>query len=161
MAYRQKILFLLVLSVSYVCASDGQCGQQKIFFEVEDESDWVRISAKRGSRLVGHIKYARKEHSDGTMRGKIGFLEVDERWQRQGIGSVLFHTALRQMYLDGCGEVRWDAYEDAVAFYYKQGAILTYGSECPFLTTMHIEAKSFDQAKVRLLLIAAKPLGRQ
>lgn len=54
-------------------------------------------------------------------------LAVNEKFRYQGIGTQLFHEAMKDLSEHGCKEMKWEALPNSVSFYEKQGASLAYG----------------------------------
>jgi len=49
-------------------------------------------------------------------------IEVNDKYRRQGIGTRLFQTTMRDLKLHGCKDMTWVATENSLPFYFQQGA---------------------------------------
>lgn len=74
-----------------------------------------QIIAVNNNRQVGFSKYNFKTC-------ELIELEVNEIFQRQGIGSELFQKTMQDLKSHGCQEMHWMATGSSLPFYFRQGA---------------------------------------
>ena len=85
-----------------------------------DRFGFEKFSARNAGQEIGEITYL-------PSRCWIGDLNVTEKFQKKGIGSKLFKSAVNQM--NDCESIRWWASPNSVNFYQKQGARIDHHSQ--------------------------------
>lgn len=87
----------------------------------------------------------------------INRLYVNHALQKQGIGSKLFHKAVKQM--NSCDVVRWNSYLSALPFYHKQGATVHpgfYNRSSEYYTQLHAKNPKAMEPLVEMYITSQK-----
>lgn len=90
----------------------------------------MAIYATLHGRTIGVIYYSVRR-----LRCCISLLDVDEKYQRQGIGSELMKRSLEDMKNNDCRSVELDSLESAKTFYTRFGFKCTH----PFYDSRHMK----------------------
>jgi GNAT superfamily N-acetyltransferase len=82
-------------------------------------SEIITLNAENQGDYLGYITY-------NTKTCYLYSLFVDEKFRKQGIGTQLFQTAMKDLHEHGCNGVKWGAFPDGINFFQKQGASFVY-----------------------------------